>query len=81
MSKIKKVFVIMVWYNGKTWIKKCLDSLKASNYPLSVYIIDNGSNDGSQDVIKNEYPQFVFSIRKKLRIRIGKQRRSKVCFR
>jgi len=53
---MKKVYVIIVTYNGVAWIKKVLTSLKNSDYPLMPIVIDNGSKDGTQDCIKNFFP-------------------------
>ena len=52
---LKKVLVIVVTYNGIQWIDKCLGSLEESSYPLSMTVIDNGSDDGTIENIKNNY--------------------------
>lgn len=44
---------IIVTYNGIEWIKKCLDSLQESSVILKVICIDNGSTDGTQNIIKS----------------------------
>lgn len=54
------VLVIIVTYNGLKWMKKCLDSVRQSSIPLDTIIIDNGSTDGTQDFIKEEYPEMKF---------------------
>lgn len=35
------------------WIEKCMRSIDASNMPLDVYVVDNGSTDGTIDYIHN----------------------------
>ena len=40
-----KVLVIIVTYNGKKWIDRCLGSLKESTVPVDVFVVDNGSKD------------------------------------
>ncbi|CAN5685742.1 glycosyltransferase family 2 protein [soil metagenome] len=59
MDKNIKVFVVIVTYNGRTWIEKCLNSLKASSTPIEIIVIDNGSNDGTQEIIK-QYTEIDF---------------------
>jgi len=50
--------VIILNYNGKKYLKKCLDSLKKLNYPnYEVIFVDNASTDGSVEFIKKNYPE------------------------
>ena len=55
-----KVGVIIITYNAMTWVEKCF--LPLVNVPdnSSVYIIDNGSTDGTQDYIKENCKNFHF---------------------
>lgn len=50
-----KILVIIVTFNSKPWIKKCLDSLSRSNYNHDIILIDNNSDDGSLDYVKENY--------------------------
>ncbi len=51
------VVAVVLNFNGKGRLKKCLDSLLATNYKnLRVVIVDNGSSDGSADFVKAHYP-------------------------
>lgn len=52
-----KVIVVIVTYNPLQWIQKCLNSLCGSSIPVQICVIDNGSTDGSQEIIKTDYPQ------------------------
>ncbi|MGQ2985392.1 glycosyltransferase family 2 protein [Flavobacterium sp.] len=52
----KKVFVIIVTYNGARWIDKNITSLLASSYPVSIITIDNNSTDNSVAMLE-KYPQ------------------------
>ncbi len=54
------IFVVIVTYNPKKWIDKCFSSLRKSSIPLKIIIIDNGSTDGSQEIITEKYPEFDF---------------------
>ena len=43
----KKISVVVVTYNGEIWIKKNIDSLLKSNYPIDIIVVDNASTDQS----------------------------------
>ncbi|MCX7833770.1 MAG: glycosyltransferase family 2 protein [Ignavibacteria bacterium] len=50
--------VIIPNYNGKDHIKECLDSLRIQTEKnFSITIVDNASEDGSDDIIAKEYPE------------------------
>ena len=55
-----KVLFIVITYNAMPWVEKCLGSVKLSNYPGDIYIVDNGSCDGTQEYIRNNYPEAIF---------------------
>lgn len=47
--------LVYVSYNSKRWIRQCFDSLLQSQYDLkkiAVYVVDNGSKDGSLTQLK-----------------------------
>lgn len=51
------VSVIIVNWNGKVNLKECLDSIFKVKYsPLEVIVVDNGSTDGSVDLIRRKFP-------------------------
>jgi len=50
--------VVIPNWNGLVHLPTCLEALRAQTYPhLEVILVDNGSNDGSQDYITCEYPE------------------------
>ncbi len=50
------ISVIIVNWNGKKWLKKCLDSLLNQTYKnLEIIVVDNASTDGSVNFIKWNY--------------------------
>jgi len=55
--KLQKISIIILNLNGKELTKNCLNSIKKNtlyaNY--NVIIVDNGSNDGSQNIIKSRF--------------------------
>jgi N-acetylglucosaminyl-diphospho-decaprenol L-rhamnosyltransferase len=57
---MSKTAVIIVTYNAMKWAEKCFNSLRQSSVPLDCIVIDNGSTDGSQEFIKNNFPEVDF---------------------
>lgn len=53
----KSIHVIIVTWNGMKWIKRCLDALHESTYPVKVIIVDNGSMDNTVNFVRNNYPE------------------------
>lgn len=52
------VSVIIVNYNKKNYLDKCLSSLSTQTYrPLEVILVDNGSADGSVDFTRENFPR------------------------
>ena len=47
---------MVVTYNGIKWIRKCLESLQLSTTPVSVIVVDNGSQDGTCELVENYFP-------------------------
>lgn len=48
----KKIAVVIVTFNGEIWLKKNLNSLINSNYPIDIIIVDNASTDKTISTIK-----------------------------
>jgi N-acetylglucosaminyl-diphospho-decaprenol L-rhamnosyltransferase len=57
---MQKVFVIIVTYNGADHIRKCLTSLSRLDHEHKIIIVDNGSSDGTQDIVRDEFPDVEF---------------------
>ena len=48
-----KISIIIPVYNGEQYIRKCLDSVKKQTYPdIETVVINDGSTDGSEKVLK-----------------------------
>lgn len=71
-----KISIIIPNWNGKHFLKNCLESLKKQTFQdFETIIIDNGSSDGSVEYIKNYYPEVIieqFSENKGFSIAINK---------
>jgi GT2 family glycosyltransferase len=53
------VVLIVLTYNSREVIRRCLDSLKDVGYAsLQVLVVDNGSKDGTDRIVLEEFPQF-----------------------
>jgi len=52
------VSIIIVNYNGKVYLDRCLDSLKWTTHysGLEVLVIDNNSDDDSVNLVREKYP-------------------------
>lgn len=55
-----KLLVIIVTYNALKWIDKCLKSVRESTIYADIFVVDNGSTDGTQDYIKEHFPETIF---------------------
>ena len=51
------VSVIILNWNGRKFLKECLDSLAAQTYrDFETVLVDNGSTDGSEEYVREQYP-------------------------
>lgn len=53
-----KISVVIVSWNAKSYLLKCLDSVLRQSPPdqLEVIVVDNASTDGSPEAIRDNYP-------------------------
>jgi len=55
------VFIIVLNWNGKDDTLECLSSLLKLDYPnFETVVVDNGSTDGSEEVIRSLFPKVCF---------------------
>ena len=62
-SKVLDASIIICTYNRKRKLRECLTSIFAVDYPkdnFEVIVVDGGSNDGTEDLLK-EFPQIRFT--------------------
>ena len=50
--------IVIPNWNGAHHLRVCLDALRAQSYPeIEVILVDNGSTDGSQALVMEQYPE------------------------
>ena len=54
-----RLLVIIVTFNGMKWAERCFSSLETSVLRPDVFVVDNGSTDGTIDFIKSHYPNTI----------------------
>lgn len=57
MAEKPVIFPIIVTYRGQRWYERCFSSLRDSSIPLQAIVVDNASNDGTVDYIKENFPE------------------------
>ncbi|MDQ1283828.1 MAG: hypothetical protein QG620_176 [Patescibacteria group bacterium] len=61
MKSFPKVFIVILNYNGRDVIRKCLASVFKIDYPsLEVVMVDNNSNDGSFELARSCFSKMTF---------------------
>ena len=61
MTAFPKVAIIVLNYNGWDCLADCLQSLERLQYAAKdIIVIDNNSDDGSLDLVKKNFSQFMF---------------------
>ena len=55
-----KVQILMSTYNGEEYIRKQLDSIITQDYPVTLLIRDDGSSDGTIEIIKSYMDKYDF---------------------
>src|SRR5579884_1068692 len=53
---VKAVVIVPNW-NGLDSLKDCLDSLQSQTLKPHIIVVDNGSDDGSVELVEKEYPR------------------------
>jgi GT2 family glycosyltransferase len=54
--------ICIVTYNARDWLKECLDSIDENTRleNLEIIVVDNGSNDGVEEMLLHDYPEVIF---------------------
>lgn len=54
------VSIIIINYNGKSYLEKCLESIKKIKYDnLEIIVVDNNSTDGTMEFLAQNYPSII----------------------
>ncbi len=53
MADAGSVACVVVTYDARSWIEKCLESVEG----IDTVVVDNGSSDGTVDVVRERFPQ------------------------
>jgi GT2 family glycosyltransferase len=56
---MSKISAVVVTYNGRKYIEKCLNSLMGSSIAIEILVLDNASSDGTVEFIKAGYPEVI----------------------
>jgi len=61
MKKDLRITAVVVTFNRKELLKKCLQALLNQTRPLNeIIVIDNASTDGTDQMIRSEFPQVTY---------------------
>jgi GT2 family glycosyltransferase len=72
MKRVTVSVIILNW-NGRRFMRDCLSSLKQQSYrEFEVIVVDNGSTDGSADLIRSEYSDFAKLVRNRRNLGFGR---------
>ena len=61
ITKVMDVSIIIVNYNTRDYLKNCIESILkyTKNIDFEIIVSDNGSTDGSLEMIKSDFPQVI----------------------
>jgi N-acetylglucosaminyl-diphospho-decaprenol L-rhamnosyltransferase len=49
--------IIIVSYNTRELLRRCLDSLRLARLPVRPVVVDNASDDGSAELVRRDFPE------------------------
>jgi N-acetylglucosaminyl-diphospho-decaprenol L-rhamnosyltransferase len=56
-DEIAHVQAVVLTWNGVHLLPDCLRSLQAQTVPVQIVVVDNGSSDGTAELLKRDFPQ------------------------
>lgn len=61
MEKYPKIFIVILNYNGRKVLSRCLRSVFQTDYPdFKVVLVDNNSSDSSLEMARSNFPKAFF---------------------
>jgi N-acetylglucosaminyl-diphospho-decaprenol L-rhamnosyltransferase len=57
VEKMKRVSILIVNWNARDPLARCLRSLSIFETPFQIVVLDNASSDGSADMVARDFPQ------------------------
>ena len=60
-----KIAVVIPNWNGEESLPSCLDSLLSQSYHAEIVVVENGSTDGSIELLESKYPNVTTLLQKK----------------
>lgn len=55
--KIRSVSVVVATFNAERWLERCFGSLRNSEFPVSVVVVDCASDDNTLQRLRDGYPE------------------------
>lgn len=68
---MKELYAVIVTYKGHRWYEQCFSSLRQSTIPVQTIVVDNASNDGTVEFIREHFPE-IHLIESKENLGFGK---------
>lgn len=53
MAYTPKIGIAVPAYNAKKYLERCLTTLRAQTYPVSIYVVDDASDDGTYEFLRD----------------------------
>jgi glycosyltransferase involved in cell wall biosynthesis len=64
-----KISAVITTYNRRDWLQRAVTSVLKQTYPLhELIVIDDGSDDGTEDLVRRHYPQILYHRQENLGI-------------
>ena len=64
MRRVERVSILVVSWNGRDHLETCLPALveqRAAGAEIEILVLDNGSSDGSAELVRRAYPDLVLA--------------------
>jgi GT2 family glycosyltransferase len=56
MSSLQPIQIIIVSWNVRAFLERCLRSLEKVEVPVRIFVVDNASSDGSANFVRSQFP-------------------------